>query len=201
MGGNSESETALRLAAEQGVLRARDALAEGVSSTALTRLVRSGELVRVGRGLYELPDADVSEHHTLAEVAKRFPGAVICLLSALAYHGLTTQQPFQVWLAHRRGTRPPTLEHPQLRVFRVSGESFEHGVEVHHIDRVPVRITSPAKSVADAFKFRSTVGLDVAIEALRDYLHARAGTIDDLWEAADACQVRTVLRPYLEALT
>lgn len=196
----TEHEAALRLAAERGVLRARDALAEGVSSTTLTRLVRGGDLVRVGRGLYELPDADVSEHHTLAEVARRAPHVAICLLSALAYHELTTQQPFEVWLAHRRGTRPPAIERPRIRVFRFSVPSFDHGIVVHDIDHVPVQITTPAKSVADAFKFRSTVGVDVAVEALRDYLRLRAGTIDELWAAAEVCRVRAVLRPYLEAL-
>ncbi len=189
---------ALSMARDAGVLRAGDARAEGVSSTTLTRLVRSGDLVRVGRGLYELPDADVSEHHTLAEVARRAPHTVVCLLSALAFHDLTTELPFDVWLAHRRGTRPPAIRSPQVRLFRFSAASFEHGVQVHDIDGVPVRITTAAKTVADCFKFRSSVGLQVAMEALRDYARSRAGTTEELWEAARVCRVHNVMRPYME---
>ena len=194
----TQQELALSMAREAGVLRARDAREAGVSSTALTRLVRAGELVRVGRGLYELPDAEVSEHHTLAEVAARAPDTVVCLLSALAFHDLTTELPFDVWLAHRRGTRPPTIRSHQVRLFQFSEASFEHGVEVHDIDGVAVRITTPAKTVADCFKFRSTVGLDVAMEALKGYVEQRAGSIDELWEAARVCRVHNVMRPYLE---
>jgi len=191
-------ELALSLAADAGVLRARDARVAGVTSSTLTRLVRSGELLRVGRGLYELPDAEVTEHHTLAEVARRVPRGVMCLLTALAFHDLTTEQPFDVWLAHERGTRPPKITSPQVRLFRFSTRSFSHGVETHQIDGVPVRLTSPAKTVADCFKFRSRVGLDVAMEALRDYARKGAGTWDELWEAARICQVENVMRPYME---
>ncbi|MBW1881025.1 MAG: type IV toxin-antitoxin system AbiEi family antitoxin domain-containing protein [Deltaproteobacteria bacterium] len=194
----TQREIALSMARDEGVLRARDARSAGVSSTTLTRLVRSGELVRADRGLYELPDADVSEHHTLAEVARRVPHGVVCLLSALAFHDLTTELPFDVWLAHRRGSRPPTIRSVKVRLFRYSKASFEHGVEVHDIDGVPVRITTPAKTVADCFKFRSRVGLDVAMAALRDYVRKWAGTMDELWEAARVCRVHNVLRPYLE---
>ena len=167
----------------------------------MTRLVRAGELVRVGRGLYELPEADVSEHHTLAEVAQRVPHGVVCLLSALAFHGLTTELPFEVWLAHRRGTRPPRLGSPRVRLFRFSEASFDHGVNTHDIDGVNVRITTPAKTVADCFKFRSAVGLDVAMAALRDYVRQRAGTLDELWEAARSCRMQNVMRPYMEMVT
>ncbi len=189
------------MARDAGVLRARDARKAGVSSTTLTRLVQSSELDRVGRGLYELPNADVSEHHTLAEVARRAPHTVVCLLSALAFHDMTTELPFDVWLAHRRGTRPPGIRRPKVRLFRFSEASFEHGVEVHDIDGVPVAITAPAKTVADCFKFRSSVGIDVAMAALRDYVRKRAGTMDELWDAARACRVSNVMRPYLEMVS
>lgn len=194
----TERELALEMAREAGVLLARDARAAGVSGMALSRLVRAGDLVRVGRGAYELPDADLSEHHTLAEVAAQAPAAVVCLLSALAFHDLTTELPFDVWLAHRRGTRPPTIHSHQVRLFRFSPASFDHGMAVHEIDGVSVRITTPAKTVADCFKFRSSTGLDVAMQALKDYVRKRKGTRDALWEAAGVCRVQNVMRPYLE---
>ncbi len=163
-------------------------------------MVRDGDLVRVSRGLYELPDVDTSEFHTFAEVSRRVPRGVICLLSALAYHGLTTELPFEVWLAHERGTRRPVIDTPQVRLFRFSRSAFIHGVQTHDIDGVPVNVYSPAKAVADCFKFRSTVGLDVAVESLKDYLRQRVGSVDELWKAARICRVHNVVRPYLEAL-
>jgi predicted transcriptional regulator of viral defense system len=199
--GKTERELALELAREAGVLLARDARANGVSASALTRLVREGALVRVGRGVYELPDAEVSEHHTLAEVAVQAPNAVVCLLSALAFHDMTTELPFDVWLAHRRGTRPPAIQSHKVRLFRFSEASAHHGVAVHDIDGVSVRITTPAKTVADCFKFRSKVGLDVAMQALKDYVRKRKGTRDELWEAAGVCRVQNVMRPYMEITT
>jgi len=190
----------LQLAREDPILTARTAREAGVPYATLSRMVRDGELVRVSRGLYELPDVEVSEHHTLAEVALRAPRGVICLLSALAFHELTTELPFEVWLAYERGTRPPAIDTPQVRLFRLSGRSYNHGVQTYDIEGVEVRVYSPAKTVADCFKFRSTVGLDVAIESLRDYLRHRAGSIDDLWLAAKACRVHEVIRPYMDAL-
>lgn len=197
----TQRELALKMAHLAGVLLARDARAAGVSASAMTRLVREGALVRVGRGTYELPNADVSEHHTLAEVAAQVPDAVVCLLSALAFHDMTTELPFDVWLAHRRGTRPPVIQSHQVRLFRFSEASSDHGVAVHDIDGVQVRITTPAKTVADCFKFRSKVGLDVAMEALKDYVRKRKGTRDELWEAAGVCRVQNVMGPYLEITT
>lgn len=197
----TEQERALELAQKTGILLARDARAHGVHASTLTRLVRSGALIRVGRGVYELPDADVSEHHTLAEVAAQAPNTVVCLLSALAFHDMTTELPFDVWLAHRRGTRPPAIQSHKVRLFRFSEASAAHGVVVHNIDGVPVRITTPAKTVADCFKFRSTVGLDVAMQALKDYVRQRRGTRDELWDAAGVCRVQNVMRPYIAMTT
>ena len=198
--GNNHQDTVRQMALEAGVLRARDARSAGIPSMVLTRMVARGNLVRVGRGLYELPHADIGEHHTLAEAAKRMPGGVICLLSALSFHGLTTQQPFEVWMAHRRGSWASKSDAPPLRLFRFSAASFEYGVEQHVVDGVLIQVTSAAKTVADCFKFRSTVGLDVALEAARDYLRLRSGTVDELWQAARVCRVHNVMRPYLEAL-
>lgn len=166
----------------------------------LTRLVRQGRLVRVGRGLYTSVDAHVSEHHTLAEAAVRAPHGVVCLLSALRFHGLTTQTPFEVWMAIHQKAWAPRADGPPLRIVRMSGPAFETGIEKHEIEGVQVPVFSPSKTVADCFKFRSKVGLDVALEALRDYLRLYPAGMDELWRYAQICRVRGVLRPYLEAL-
>ena len=166
----------------------------------LTRLVHSGRLERIGRGLYALPNRDVTEHQGLVETAKRIPHGVFCLLSALRFHGLTTQDPFEVWMAIDRKSRRPRQDYPPLRVVRFSARALVEGVVEHRIEGVRVRITSPARTVVDCFRYRSKVGLDVAIEALRDYRRGAAGTVDELWKAAEVARVRSVIRPYLEAL-
>lgn len=195
----SQELYAKRLAQSAQLLRASVAREQGIDGTVLSRLVEKGELVRISRGVYALPDAELSEHHSLAEVACRVPAGVVCLLSALRFHGLTTQAPHEVWLAIASRSHRPRLSHPPLRIVEMSGDAFAYGVERHTIERTCVNVTSPAKTVSDCFRFRSTVGLDVALEALRAYVRERAGTIDALYEAARASRVRTVIRPYIEA--
>jgi predicted transcriptional regulator of viral defense system len=185
--------------ARAGLVRAGDAGRAGVPRTYLRRLCDRGLLERVDRGLYRLVDAPVTELHSLAEVAKRVPRGIVCLLSALQAHGLTTEAPHLVWLLIDRHARTPKISYPRLRVVRASGAARDHGVEQRMIEGVPVRITTPAKTVADCFRYRRHVGLDVAVAALRDYL-ARKGGIEALERAARADRVYTVLRPYLEAL-
>jgi predicted transcriptional regulator of viral defense system len=196
----SNSEAALQMAREKGLVRPRDLASRDIPRVTLTRLVRSGRLERIGRGLYALPHRDVTEHQGLAETAKRFPHGVVCLLSALRFHGLTTQDPFEIWLAIDRKARRAQQDHPPLRIVRFPARALVEGVEEHQIEGVKVRITSPARTVADCFRYRSKVGLDVAIEALRDYRRAATGTVDELWKAAEVARVRSVIRPYLEAL-
>ena len=190
----------LDLAEQAGLIRPRDVEGAGIHREYLLRLYRKGELIRVGRGLYALPGAQTSASLTLAEVAKRVPGAVICLLSALEFHALTTQIAHCVWIAIERKTWKPTFEYPPLAVVRLGGSAFSFGVENHEVDRVTVKIYSPAKTVADCFKFRNKIGLDVAMEALRETWRSRKATIDELWEAAKVCRVASVMRPYLEAV-
>jgi predicted transcriptional regulator of viral defense system len=211
MRSTSKTETLLRLA-RAGPLRARDLAAVGIPRTYLRRLSDRGLLERLDRGLYGLPDAPATELHTIAQVAKRVPHATIALLSALQVHGLTTEAPHAVWILIDRGARTPRLGHPKLEVVHASGAAREHGVEQHAIEGVEVHITSPAKTVADCFRYRRHVGLDVAIAALREYLRRPEGTrtrktgrrpgppIDVLVDAANADRVYSVLRPYLEAL-
>jgi predicted transcriptional regulator of viral defense system len=154
----------------------------------------------VGRGLYALPDGQTSAFLSLAEVAKRVPHAVVCLVSALEFHRLTTQISPSVWIAIENKKWEPKFVYPQIEIVRITGLPFSFGVEKHEVDRIPVRIYSPAKTVADCFKFRSKVGLDVALEALRETWRNRKATMDELWEAAKVCRVANVMRPYLEAI-
>ncbi len=191
----------LKLAGRLGIVRPRDVEAEGIPREYLYRLCASGALVRVGRGLYALPDALTSEHVTLAEVAKRVPNAVICLISALHFHNLTTQIPHRIWIAIENKRWEPKLDYPPIELVRLTGCAFCFGVEEHEVDRVLVKVYNPAKTVADCFKFRNKIGLDVALEALREAWRSRKATMNELWEAAKVCRVANVMCPYLEAIT
>jgi len=191
----------LDMARRQGLLRPRDVEARGFSRMALSTLARQGKLTRLCRGLYALPDRSVSEYATLAEVASKHPNALVCLLSALQFHGLSTQSPFEVWLAIANKARAPKMDYPPLRIVRFSGDALTAGVEEHQVDGVTVRVTNVAKTVADCFKYRNKIGLDVALEALREAWNAKRVKMDDLWRCAQVCRVANVMRPYLEALT
>jgi predicted transcriptional regulator of viral defense system len=196
----SSHQTILDLAAQHGLIRPSDLSERGLPSVALTRLVRQGLLTRVGRGLYARPDRKVSEHGTLAEVARKHPQAIVCLLSALRVHDLTTQSPFEVWLAIPNKARPPKMDYPPLRVMRFSGTLLSDGVEEHQIDGVTVRVTNVARTVADCFKFRNKIGLHVALEALQEAWLAKRLSMDELWRYATLCRVANVMRPYIESL-
>jgi len=197
----SQHDAILDLARAQGLLRPRDLTALGLPRVVLTRLVRRGQLVRVGRGLYALPDRRVSEHASFAEVARKHPQGIVCLLSALRFHNLTTQSPFEVWLAIPNKARAPRMDYPPLRIVRFSGPALTEGIEAHMIDGVPVRITGVAKTVADCFKYRNKIGLDVALEALREAWREKRVSRDELWRYAELCRVANVMRPYLESIT
>ncbi len=191
----------LELLRTMGVVRPRDVEAIGISGVYLNKLHAEGLLERPSRGLYRLAEAEPSEQRSLAEVSKRVPRGVVCLLSALRFHDLTSQSPFEVWLAIAERARRPRMEYPALRVVRFSGRAFTCGVEVHDIEGVAVRVYTPAKTVADCFKYRNKIGLEVAIEALRDCWWQKKATMDDLWEAAKVCRMSNIMRPYMESLT
>lgn len=190
----------LRLAHERVLLRARDLNREGLPTIALTRLVSAGKLARVGRGVYSIPDQPIGEHRSLAEVAIRVPRGVICLLSALRAHEIGTQAPHEVWLAIPHRMLAPRISQPALRVIRMSGKSLVEGIEWLKIDGVEVPVFNAAKTIADCFKFRNKIGLDVALEALREGWGARKAGMDDLWRYAGVNRVANVMRPYLEAV-
>ena len=196
----TDVEKTLALARKVRLLRVKDLTDRGIHPEHLRRLHQKGLLVRSSRGVYRLADAEFSENLTLAEVAKRVPSAVFCLLTALRFHNLGTQNPPDVWLALNRGSARPRLDRPRLRVMRFSGKAFTEGIEMHKIENVPVRVTNPAKTVADCFKYRNKVGLDVALEALREGWRSRKTTADDLWRYAKVCRVANVMRPYMETL-
>ncbi len=193
-------ENLLRMAEARGLIRARDLADHGIPRQYLSIACERGLLERLDRGLYAFPGAVQSEHRSLVEVCKLVPHGVICLLSALQFHGMTTQSPFEVWLAIGESKEIPRISLVQLRIARFSVESLKAGVESHDVDGADLRVFSAAKTVADCFKYRYKIGVDVAAEALRDYLRRRKGPIDDLTRYARVCRVERVMEPYLEAL-
>jgi predicted transcriptional regulator of viral defense system len=196
----TKSQQVLDLVRHLGVLRPRDLEPYGIHREYLRRLEQQGAIVRSGRGLYTLPEADMTEHYTMVEASKRVPKGVVCLLSALRFHNITTQAPFEVWLAIDRKAWTPQGTMLPLRIVYMSGESFHAGVDIHNIAGVTVPVYNPAKTVADCFKYRHKIGLDVALEALRECWRERTATIDQLWHYAKICRVSNVIRPYLEFL-
>jgi predicted transcriptional regulator of viral defense system len=196
----TDEDRTLKLARRSQGVSARELSRAGIHRQVLSRLVAAGKLERVARGLYRLPEQSQTEHHGLAIAAAAVPQGVVCLLSALQYHGIGTQLPFAIWMAIDRRARRPALKYPPLRVVRYSGAALTAGVERHVIEGRPVRIYSVAKTLADCFKYRNKIGLDVALEALREAWRERRFTMDDLERYAAICRVQRVMRPYLEAL-
>lgn len=197
----SQQQQILDLARTNGLIRSRDLIARALPRVALTRMVRQGLLKRVGRGLYATPERSMSEHGTLAEVARKNPDAIVCLISALRFHDLTTQSPFEVWIAIPNKANAPRMDYPPLRITRFSGAALTEGIEEHVIDGGTVRITCVAKTIADCFKHRNKIGLDVALEALQDAWREKRLRMDELWHYARMGRVANVMRPYLESLT
>jgi predicted transcriptional regulator of viral defense system len=200
---NGHRERAIEVARAQGIARGSDFDAAGVPRMYLKRLTEDGVLLQVGRGLYRLAGSPSHAAASLAEAARIQPRGVICLLSALQFHDLTTQTPHAVWMMLGPKDWAPTSAPVQVRVVRASGRAFQEGVQRHEIDHVLVPITSPAKTVADCFKYRNKIGLDVAVEALRDLVRRsnRPSPVAELWRFAEVDRVQSVMRPYLEALT
>jgi len=198
--GQSPSDRALQVLNRVGIARSKDLERAGISRTQLRRLKERGIVERVGRGLYSRAGVVLTERHNLAEAARRVPGGIVCLLSALRFHGLTTQNPFEVWLAIDRKAWRPRAEHPPLRLIYLSGRPLREGVEEHDVGGVPVHLFSAAKTVADCFKFRNKIGTDVAVEALREYRRLHPKRLDAVWRFAEVDRVTKVLQPYLEAV-
>jgi predicted transcriptional regulator of viral defense system len=197
----NSADTALDLFRQNGgSLRTAEALRLGIHPRTLYAMRDTGMLVRLSRGLHRLADLAPLSHPDLIVVAQRAPQSVICLVSALAFHGLTTQIPHVIDVAVRSGSARPAIDYPPLRIFWFSGKAWSEGIAVHLLDDTPVRIYDPAKSVADSFKFRNRLGTDIALEALRLYRARRDFSVDVLLHYARICRVQEVIRPYLEAL-
>ena len=194
------SEQIVSLARKNGLIRARDLAPLQIPRATLTRMIQTGRLIQISRGLYAPPEQIRSEFHPFAEVASRSPSGVFCLLSALRFHQLTTQLPHELWLAIPNKARAPKMEYPPLRIVRFSGAALTQGIERHLVDGVSIRVYSVAKTVADCFKYRNKIGLDVALEALRESRREKRATVDELWRYAKVCRVAGVIRPYLESL-
>lgn len=200
MPATSHIDRLLRHLHRHGLVRPRDLEAIGVPRVALQRAVDRGQVVRRARGVYAKPDHATTRHTDVAAVAARSPKAIVCLLSALDYHRLTTQVPHAVWIMIHKSAHRPIITSPAMRVVRASGQALTAGVEKHKIEGVVVQMTSPAKTVADCFRYRDTVGTDIAVEALRDCLRKRTATPADIFEMAKVDRVARVMRPYLQAL-
>jgi predicted transcriptional regulator of viral defense system len=201
MEATTHRERALAVVRQRGIARGRDFDDAGVPRVYLQRLRAEGVLTQVGRGLYKLADADVGSATSLAEAVRIQPRGVICLLSALQFHELTTQTPHAVWMLLGQKDWAPVNASVALRIIRASGEALTAGIDTHLIDGVSVPITSAAKTVADCFKHRNTIGTDVAVEALRDFMQSRPRRdLDALYRFAQIDRVQAVMRPYLEAM-
>jgi predicted transcriptional regulator of viral defense system len=197
---SDKAKRILHLARHSGVVSSGEVRSEAIHHEYLRQLCAEGKLVREGRGLYTLPDAEITVHHGLAQASKAIPKGVICLLSALRFHEIGTQAPHEVWMAIDRRAARPRVNHPRMRIVRFSGEARTEGIEERRVEGVAVRIYNPAKTVADCFKYRNKIGLDVALEALRDVIRERKASTDELWQYAKMCRVANIIRPYMEAI-
>lgn len=195
-----QKHQALQIIRQLGIARAAELEAHGVPRAQIYRLVREGLIERQARGIYVANRHPFTAEHTLAQVAKRVPGGVLCLLTALRFHELTTQAPAEVWIALPERARKPRLDYPRLRVARFSGAALTEGIETHRLENVDVRVYSAAKTVADCFKYRNKVGIDVAVEALRDFSRKHRGGATELARFARICRVTRVMQPYLDAI-
>jgi len=197
----STSRRAISLLTRKGFATSGELELKGVSRSELRRLRQRGVVERVARGVYALPGVVISEHHSLAEASRIVPGGVICLLTALRFHSLTTQNPFEVWMAIGAKAWRPRRRGVRLRLVHVSGRAFREGIEEHETGGARIRVYGAAKTVADCFKFRNKIGIDVAVEALKDFVRLHRGGINDLARYARICRVSRVMQPYLEAIT
>jgi len=196
----TQRSRALALLGQQPILRLKDFTAKDVGPETLARLVREGTIVRVARGLYQRADASADARHSLAEAAALVPKGVVCLISALQFHELTLQMPSEVWMAIDRTAWRPRFGYPPVRFVRFSGKALTDGVKRHRIEGIEVAITGPARTIVDCFRYRGKVGLDVALEALREGLRQRKVTTDQLWRHATKMRVWSILKPYVEAM-
>ena len=195
----SKMKKVLELVEEKGIIRPKDLQEEGLPKKYIYRLYDQGKLEKIDRGLYKLAGKNFSENEMMLSVARKSPDATFCLLTALRFYEMTTQNPHQIWVAIHHKDKGPSINVP-LRVVRMTGKSLEEGIEKRELDNVPIRVFNPAKTVADCFKFRNKIGLDVAIEALREYRSKDMGAMSELWKFAKIDRVQNVIQPYAESM-
>ena len=196
----AQEEKLLKLIKKSRILRARDILSNGIHQQTLCRAYNKWLIAKAGRGLYTVHTYEPSAYHGIIEIAKLVPDAVICLTSALSFYEIGTQLPAEIWIALEKGKVPPRITYPPIRVVHFSGMSYSEGVERNYIEGVDVKVYSPAKTVADCFKFRNKIGLDVAVEAIRVCVRSKKCTVDEIFHYARICRVGRIIKPYLEAL-
>ena len=196
----TQRDTARNLFREKGLVRMRDLRDAGVAAETVARLVREGAVTRVARGLYQLADSIPDTRRSLAEASALVPRGVICLTSALQFHELTLQMPSAVWIAIDRTGWKPKVEYPPIRFVRFGSRAIKEGVKRHLIDGIEVPIFEPAKTIVDCFRYRNKIGLDIALEGLREGLRTKRATPDQLWDFARTARVWSVMRPYVEAM-
>ncbi|MBN1982488.1 MAG: type IV toxin-antitoxin system AbiEi family antitoxin domain-containing protein [Chitinivibrionales bacterium] len=192
-------EQILDFARQRSVFRAGEIPNISAPRMELSRMVAQGELIRVDRGLYSLPETEVTENHSIVEAVKLYRGGVVCLISALYFHKIGTQLPYETWIMRQDKNIVPTKGIP-VRFVYCTGGAYSYGIEMHRIEGVDVNIYTPTKTVADCFKYRNKIGLDVAIEALQEGWKAKMFTMDELWAAVKVCRVQNVIQPYMEML-
>jgi len=197
---DTHTQRVLALLAQKGMLRPIDLDAIGAPRVVLTRMTAKGLLAKVGRGIYCPAESQGSEHESLVAIATKVPQAVFCLLTALQFHELTTQLPRQIWIAMPRGSHTPKIDYPPVKMIQYAGDAYSEGIEVFERDQVKLRVYCVAKTVADCFKHRNKIGLDVALEALKDARSQKKASADEIWRYAKICRVTNVMRPYLEAI-
>ena len=197
---STQKERALHLLKAKGMLRLKDFINKNIEPVTLARLVRDGQVVRPARGLYQLPDTPVDAAHVLAEAATLVPKGIVCLVSALQYHGLTLQMPSTVWMAIGRTAWKPTISYPLIRFVRFSGWAITDGVERYAIQSRKVSITNPTRTIVDCFRYRNKIGIDIAMEGLRTGIRQKKCTPDELWQYGKKARIWTIMRPYVETV-
>lgn len=196
----TQEEKLLKYIIKHGIVRPREIWSKGWARSYLQRLESKGLIKRIGRGLYTADEASMNERRGMAEVCKKVPDAVVCLLSALQFHNLTTQLPFEIWVAVDVKARKPAMDFPPVHVVRFSGKALAEGIDTHVVEGVKVRVYNIPKTIADCFKYRNKIGIDVAIEALKECKQRELATFDELWQYASVCRVTKVMQPYLQAI-
>ena len=197
---NTQNDIVYRLLKQRKIVRTEELSSAGVHRETIHRMVKAGDIVKLARGLYSFPNYQPTEHYSLIEAQKLVDQGVVCLLSALSYHDIGTQNPSEIWMAIPRKTRHPKIDNSPVKIVQFSGEGYRNGIETHIIENNEIQIYNIPKTIADCFKYRNKLGIDVAIEALKDVILNERTTVDELLKYSEICRVRRIITPYMESL-